>query len=141
MKFAILFTLILINSAFAGGDNASTKTCDNGIHKARIKREGSFFGKNQITVWESKLFGQTLVNEKYEQDWSPTGIYGVEQVAKKESPCSTSDFYLLLVSENTITVQAYAQNCRNGEKTTLYIQMRDSNKIIKFNEDTQCVTK
>ena len=123
-----MISLLSLN-AFAGGDTASVTVCQNKDYYLKINRKGSFFGKNHFTLKENKFFGDVLVNEVYEQDWSPTGEYEAEQLAVKENS-GKSDFYLLLLSENAVLVQTYDVS-RSGYVGT-YIQLKNSNEIIKF---------
>lgn len=141
----ILLSLVLTLTAFtcfAGGETSVTYTCDNGTYAARIKVKGSFFGKNQMTVKESKVFGKTLVDEAYEQDWSPTGEFDVEALAKKELPCSNEGFYTLQVSESAVALMSFARysECPK-ERDTYYIQLKNSKQVIKFDMPTQCTRK
>lgn len=145
MKIVALFSAIfLTQSAFAGYDTSSTRVCADGKYKLTIKREGSFFGKNWITLEEDKFFGQKIVSETYEQDWSPDGDTAVEKLVKKELPCSNDDFYQLLKSENSVAIESYTSGstCESkGERSRVYVQLKKSNQIFKFDVETQCKTK
>ena len=123
-----MISLLSLN-AFAGGDTASVTICQNKAYHLKINRKGSFMGKNHYKLKENKFFGDVLVNEGYEQDWSPSGEYEAEQVALKEYKGNT-DFYLLLFSENAILVQTY--DVTGSGYVGTYIQLKHSNEIIKF---------
>lgn len=145
MKIVALLTVVLLTrAAFAGYDTSSTRICADGKYKLTIKREGSFFGKNWITLEEDKFFGQKILNETYEQDWSPDGDTAVEKLVKKELPCSNDDFYQLLKSENSVAIESYTSGstCESkGERSRVYVQMKKSNQIFKFDVEIQCKTK
>jgi hypothetical protein len=141
---ALVITLLLIQSAFAGYDTSSTRICADGKYKLTIKREGSFFGKNWITLEEDKFFGQKIISETYDQDWSPDGDTAVEKLVKKELPCSNSDFYQLLKSENSVTIESYTSGntcLGKGERSRIYVQLKKTNAILKFDVETQCKSK
>lgn len=141
---ALIFSIVLVQSAFAGYDTSSTRICADGKYKLTIKREGSFFGKNWITLEEDKFFGTKLINETYEQGWSPEGDTAVEKLAKKELPCSNDDFYQMLKSQNTNVIESYTSGtyCESkGERSRIYVQLKNANAILKFDVGTQCKTK
>ena len=129
MKSTLILFLSLVSlNAFAGGDLATVTVCKNQLYNLKIKRKGSFLGKNHYKLKENKFFGETLVDEDYDQDWSPSGEYEAEQMARKEYK-GRLDFYLLLLSENAVLVQTYDSG--SGYVGT-YVQLKNSNEIIKF---------
>lgn len=143
--FSLLAVTLFSQITFAGYDESSTTVCENQNYKLTIKREGSFFGKNQIVLKKSGWFGQTLIDESYEQDWSPTQQFEVEAFAKKEKPKSMSDFYTLNVSQNTavvITYPGYAnQNDPSKERATIYVQVKSVKDFLQFDMEKECVKK
>lgn len=140
MKAFILLSSLLALPVFAGYDASSDIKCDNGTYKLHLKRKGSFFGENSIKL--SKSLFNTVINEKYEQDWSPEGETVVEKLAKKELPCSNEHFYQFSESENSFILESYTQGsfCEDqGEVSTIYVQLKkENNKIVKFNKEKNC---
>ena len=140
--FSLLLVTLFSQITFAGYDESSTTVCDNGTYKLKIKREGSFFGENRITLKKSGWFGQTLIDEKYVQDWSPTQEFPVEVLAKQEKPKSTERFYELNVSQNTAVVITYPGygnlNDPKIESPTIYVQVKSVKGFLKFDVNTQC---
>lgn len=140
----IISLLLMASTSFAGYDTSSTRICADGKYKLTIKREGSFFGKNWITLEEDKFFGSKLINETYDKDWSPEGETAVEKLAKKELPCSNDDFYQMLKSQNTNVIESYTSGtyCESkGERSRIYVQLKKTNLILKFDVETQCKSK
>ena len=139
---SILLVTLFSQITFAGYDESSTTVCENENYKLKIKREGSFFGENRIILKKAGWFGQTLIDEEYEQDWSPTQEFPVEVLAKKEKPKSMSDFYMLNVSKHTATVITYPGygnlNDPTNESPTVYLQVKSVKGFLKFDIKTQC---
>lgn len=137
-KFIILLAIQLSSVAFAGWDKASTLKCRKPQLELTIKRAGSLFGRDWITLKKS---GVVILDESYEQDWQPNGESLVEKTAKKELPCSNNGFYQMLKSKNAISIQSYTNGtfCENkGERDTTYVQLLSSNEIIKFDNKNDC---
>jgi hypothetical protein len=133
MKTTLILALTILSlSAFAGGDESSVKTCKNAKYTLKLNRKGSFFGKDNIKITENKFLGDVIVNEKYVQDWSPTGEFEVEKVAL-EASVGKPRFYLLDISENAVLAEVYEDN----HPYSTFVQLRNTNEIIKFTYD-QC---